>query len=352
MPYTNDMQSLADIVGPAYAAQQAGIQQDQATQEGELKNQQSAAMNPLIQQEQQSKNAETQQQTQYYGALTGNQNLKNNLETATQPGQIAATNSANGLKVTQDNVQKVQTYGQFATQLAPVLEQTPPLQRAAVAAAAMQKAGIDPEVAAPYLGEDPNVMPERLRTIGQKMVQQSGKYISDMAETGLKEEGATNRTEMETTGKLKVAQMAQDTQRYKIQRTNEIKQVMATTDQRIAQVSTNIANAQRVGKEPDPADVAQLKYLSQQKVAQSNALSAELVGGDTVTTPAQRAGGNVDAFAGGGGGAPSAPSGPPVGGVDAVSKAVTASGIPYEPEKFDYRIAPGGQVQRKPKQGT
>jgi hypothetical protein len=348
MPYTNDMQSLADIVGPAYAAQQAGIQQDQATQEGELKNQQSAAMNPLIQQEQQNKNDEAQQQTKYYGALTGNQNLKNNLETATQPGQIAATNSANGLKVTSDNVQKVQTYGQFATQLAPVLEQTPPLQRAAVAAAAMQKAGIDPEVAAPYLGEDPNDMPNRLRTIGQQMVQQSGKYISDMAETGLKEEGANQRTAMTSQTELQKTQMQQDTAKYKIERTNQIKQLMATTDQKISQISTQIAQSKQAGQNPDPALVSQLKFLSDQKVAQANALNAELVGGGQVTTPSERTGGNVAAFAGSGG----APSGPPVGGVDAVSKAVTASGIPYEPEKYDYRIAPGGQVQRKPKQGT
>lgn len=347
MPYTNDMQSLADIVSPVDAAVQMGIQNQQQNQAEDLKNQQSAAMNPLIQQEQQNKNDEAQQQTKYYGALTGNQNLKNNLETATQPGQIAATNSANGLKVTQDNVQKVQTYGQFATQLAPILEQTPPLQRAAVAAAAMQKAGIDPEVAAPYLGEDPNDMPNRLRTIGQQMVQQSGKYISDMAETGLKEEGANQRTAMETGGKLQVAQIQQDTQKYKIQRTNEIKQMMSTTDQKISQISTQITQAKQAGNVPDPALVSQLDYLSKQKVAQSNALSAELVGGDTVSTPAGRAGQNVADFAGGG-----APSGPPVGGVDAVSKAVTASGIPYEPEKYDYRIAPGGQVQRKPKQGT
>lgn len=349
MPYTNDTQSLADVVSPAFAAQQAGMQQANQQQEDQQKLAQTQAMNPLLQQEQQNKNAFTQAQTGYYGQLAQGQQNKNTLETATMPGQISSTNSANGLKISQDNIQKVQQIGQFATQLAPVLEQTPPLQRAAVAAKYMQQAGIDPVQAAPYLGEDPTTMPDRLRAIGQQMVQQSGKYISDMAETGLKEEGANQRTEMTTQAELKKTQMQQDTAKYKIERTNQIKQLMATTDQKISQLSTQIQQAQSSGQQPDPAMVGQLKYLSAQKVAQSNALNAELVGGGQVTTPEQRTGANVDAFTGGGG---NAPSGPPIGGTDAVSKAVQASGIPYEPDKYDYRIAPGGQVQRKPKQGT
>jgi hypothetical protein len=34
---------------------------------------------------------------------------------------------------------------------------------------------------------------------------------------------------------------------------------------------------------------------------------------------------------------------------DQLRTAVTAAGIPFEPEKFEYRIGPNGQVQRKAK---
>jgi hypothetical protein len=49
----------------------------------------------------------------------------------------------------------------------------------------------------------------------------------------------------------------------------------------------------------------------------------------------------------GGQAAPSAQSSPPPS--DQLRSAVTAAGIPFEPEKFQYRIGPNGQVQRKAK---
>src|SRR5579859_6268292 len=114
MPYQNDMSSLADIVGPAYAAQQAGIQNDAANQIEAAKAQVAqGTVQPEIEKAGLA-NLFTQAQTAQQQAQTQGTTLGNIQKAGTLGSDIAATNVGNQLKISQDQVQKLNTLGQMA----------------------------------------------------------------------------------------------------------------------------------------------------------------------------------------------------------------------------------------------
>lgn len=337
MPYQNDMSTLADVVSPAYASMQAGIQNDAANQQQELMNQKAQAQlpyaGPMAQAELEGKQAGTAQ-TQ---AQTQGLNLGNLFTQQTQPSKVAATNSENQLKLTTDQAQGLTQVGQIAGQIAGMMDNVPPAARPAAMQQVLKSYGIDNSKIPPELMSGD---PDMLRNVSQKMIQASGQFQTQMAleqQKGVNQQGVA---QIEGQYHLAGAQATADARKYAADQKRVIDQMKQTVDQGITTLTMRIGSPQE-----QPDDKARLKVLMEQQ-AQVKQLQAQnmsqLTGMGVPVSPAINFGGN----AGGGGAAPSGPAPD----ADATKQAATQAFGSYEPDKFIYGINPkNGKFARAPK---
>jgi hypothetical protein len=161
MPYQNDLATLADVVSPVYAANQAGIQNEAANQKQQMENQVYQAQMPALEQEPGLKNLFTQAQTAQTSNLAQGDMLKN-IETAGSLGStINAANAGNNLKITQDQAAKLNTLGQMAGQIAGMMDNVPAPARPAMMQRILIQAGVRPdqlESLGPILSGDPDLL--------------------------------------------------------------------------------------------------------------------------------------------------------------------------------------------------
>lgn len=205
MPYQNDMQTLANVVSPAYAAMQAGIQNDTANDKAAMENQQYAGQMPAEIAKPGLQNLFTQAQTGQVGAMTDKLNLENQLTGATMPGTIGATNSGNQAKMTASQAQSMGNLGTIAGQVAAMMDNVPAAARPAAMQSVLAKYGVDPSKLPPqFMSGDPDM----LRQASASMIQASSGYKTAMDETNAKVQGSVDVANIGADARVTAAEQA------------------------------------------------------------------------------------------------------------------------------------------------
>jgi len=333
--YQNDASTLADIVGPAYAAQQAGIQNDTANQQAQLDLAIKQGQAPALMQQEGLKNLFTQAQTNLMGQQATGLGL-GNLKTANiLPGEVAATNSANQLKLTQDQAQKLGTLGQMAGQVASYLDNVPPPARPA----AMQQIAQQYQIPLDQLPGIASGDPDMLRSLSQKMIQQSAGFQTTMAQEQQRGQNQADVAQIEAGSRERVAETNAGARRYVADQQRQIKELNQNLDQAIVSLGKKIASGQGT-----PQDQQLMQALQQQQImvrqmaAQTTQAILGMGGGVNPNQPPQ-----VPVFAPQQG----APEGIPQ---PAGNTQPVGTQAPPSDDKYDYRIGPNGNIQRRPKQ--
>src|SRR5712664_3268678 len=172
MPYQNDLSTLADVISPAYAAQQAGIQNDQANQEQAMKNQVYQQQMPALEKQPGLENVFKQAQTgltQGQGMAAQATGLK---DLATLPSGIQAGVAGNQAQLTADHAKQLGSLGQMAGQVAGIMDGVPQAARPAMMQQILKSNNIDPQSMGPLLSGDPDM----LRQVSQKMIGMSSDF--------------------------------------------------------------------------------------------------------------------------------------------------------------------------------
>lgn len=294
MPYQNDLSTLAQVVSPAYAAQQAGIQNDAANQQQELANQKAAAQLPYAGPEAAANLAQTQANTGLVNNQATGVGLRNMFTAQTQPGEVAATNAGNQVKVSSDHLQSISQLGQLAGLVAQQMDGVPAPARPAAMQQLLTKFGANPQdLQQAGLGGLLSGDPNQLRQFSQGAIQASADYQTKMAETGLKEAGATDRANITSDARVQSAQLAAQARMQAAQIQRQAKEQSQTFEQAAvaAEKSGDHAAAQRY-------------YQAAQNIRQMAAQTTATLVGQQAPNPGFDQGG-------GGSNNPSTPSAPP-----------------------------------------
>jgi hypothetical protein len=333
MPYQNDMMSLADIVGPAYAAQQAGIQNDLANQEQEIRNQVAAGQAPEEIRKPGLANQFTEAQTQNEQGIGMQNQAKGLIDMTAAPSGAQAAVAGNQLKLSQDQVAKLNTVGQMAGQVAGIMDGIPPAARPAAMQRIMQQYQIDPQALGPLASGDPDL----LRNVSQKMIQAGAGFQQAMAEQELRNQGSADVARIGSEGRVQSAQLTSQARVQAAEINRQAKQQALNFEQMAAQ---RYAAGDMKGAEQLRQAAASVRQLAAQTTQTLVGVQPQFGGFDQSS---------------GGGGAPMAPQQPqapaasPMAG-DAVKTAATQAFGSYEPDKYEYGINPAtGNFGRRPK---
>lgn len=304
MPYVNSDATLADAIGPAYLAQQTGIQNDAANQEQAIKNQVAQGTAAADIAKPGLANLYQQAQTQDVGARTQAQDLANAQTSAMLPSNIQSGIAGNELKTQQDQSGKLMQLGQIAGQVASYLDNVPPPARAAAMQQLLQQNGIDPQ----RLGALAQGDPDMLRQFSQKTIQAAPTWQQNAfnKESDYKRDtdvaniqGATSRDVANTQqeGKLEAAKIQAETKRQ-----------LANLDQTSAVLYQKVANGTATPAERQALDsINQSRQLIRSGMPFQAGLTNQPVQSNVPpvpnTTPQQGPDlGNPGPFSGGGGG--------------------------------------------------
>ena len=189
--YVNDAQTLADVVGPAAAANQMQTQNAAANVQQDIANQVAQGTMAADIQKPELANLFTQAQTNNENAVGLQNAVKGLTDQAEMPSAIQAGVAGNQAKVTADQVSKMNSLGQMMGQVAGVMDQVPPPARQAAMLQLLQQNNIDPQAVGPLVSGDPDM----LRGASQKMIQASADY-----QTKLMSEGMRSQTETDVAG--------------------------------------------------------------------------------------------------------------------------------------------------------
>jgi hypothetical protein len=279
MPYQNDMSTLADVVGPAYAAQQAGIQNDYA-------NQQEAAKAAVAQgtigaeiAKPTLANQFTQAQTSNEQGLAKTSNAAGNIAQAAEPSGAQAAVAGNQLKMTADQAQKLGQVGQLAGQAAAYMDNVPAPARPAAMAQLLQSNNIDPTTLGPLASGDPAT----LRQAADAMAKSSAQFIQESALTGQKVAGEENVAGIGAAGHI---QATKELVGGRVDVANiqaQVKQATAPLAALQQQLYTRLTN----GTSKDPAsDRAMLNNINQtiQQIRQTSLFQQGITGTNAPST--------------------------------------------------------------------
>lgn len=343
MPYMNNDATLADVISPAFVAQQAGMQNEQTQTEQGLHNAILQQQAPALAEEPGLKNLFQQAQTRSQNATAQGEELKNQFTQATQPGAIQATNVGSQLKISQDQAQKLGVLANLAGTVAGAMDNVPPLERPFKMQQLLQSQNIDPQSLGPLASGDP----DQLRAFAKNAVQMSAQYQTEQ----MKETTAAGSREAvaatEAGGHVAAAGLTANARKYAADQQLKIKQLSENIDQTIAALGRKIAAA---GTNADPNDMALMKTLQQQQILARQmgaSTTAQLVGQGQVTqaptftpvAPGQGGGGGEQAPTGGG-------QEPTPQNFETAAKQIWPND---DPGKYQYRVGPDGSLQRKPK---
>jgi hypothetical protein len=269
MPYQNDMSTLADVVSPAYAAQQMGIQNDTANAQSQLDLAIKQGQAPALMQEPGLKNLYQQAQTGYTQGLGMAAQAKGIGDLALLPSSIQAGQAENQTKITQSHAQQLGQFGQLVGQVAGIMEQVPPAARPAAMQHILQQNNIDPNQVGPLINGDPAM----LRDVSQRMVVASGAYQQMLGEQGIK--GQTERDVANIHGQYGLANTQALVQgRQQVAETNA-QAKMAGIQQVIGQLTKKVADGTAT-----EADRQALAYANQtqQMIRSGNPMASQLLG--------------------------------------------------------------------------
>lgn len=326
-----------DPNGPAYTATQT-MRQDDLNNDKTLADimkmrqayQQQDQMNPMLLDQQRLANQTTQ--AQLPGVVGNSQSLaaRGQVDQAGVPDNIATNASNSRLKLDSNRVEMMQNYGQKMSLLGATMQNQPAVVRAAMMHEQLPKMGIDPD------SEDGkyvmSMTPEQLALTGKQMSLVAAKHQQEMDKEQSQRASAervaagNNATsirvaEIGANAKITAAQAKQAAYAEKDPVAKMTKLSQVPQDQRDDQWQQQWGEALNM-----------VAYAGQSKTPQ---LAPSVMNGQPVPTlDAQRQG-----LAG------SAPQSPEA----TVQSAATKAWGAYEPSKYDYRIGPNGNLQRKAK---
>jgi hypothetical protein len=257
MPYINDASTAADVISPAYAAQQIGMQNDIANQKEQMANQVYQQTMPALEQEPGLKNLFTQAQTGVQQGMAQQEQAKGNVAQALVPSTIGAGQAGNQLKMTQDQVGKLATFGQLAGQVAGMMDNVPPPARPAAMQQLLQQNGIDASQLGPLASGDPDL----LRVASQHMIQASSDYQTKLMQENVRGQSMRDVAETQSSGRVQAAGITAQARETVANIQAKVKQQLANIDQQISQLTTRIGTSQE-----QQGDRERLQFLSQQEI--------------------------------------------------------------------------------------
>lgn len=279
MPYQNDMSTLADVVSPAYAAQQAGMQNELENTRQSLANQLSQGQLAAKIQEPTLANALLKAQGQAEQGVAGQQQALGLTALGNQP--LAQQAQAQGLKtqITGDQAKNLGMVGSMAGQIAGMMDNLPPPARPAAMQQVMQQYNLNPDQIGPLASGDP----EQLRNFSKNAIQMSQDYQTRSMEATTK--GEYGLAEAELAGKYHLAstQELAGARKYAADAAAEVKKATAPLGALQQQIYTRLTN----GSSKDPAgDRAMLNNINQtlQQIHQTSLFQQGITGTNAPAT--------------------------------------------------------------------
>lgn len=272
--------------------------------------------------------------------------LTNQLNRSQLGNKITAANTAFDLDQDAARMKKQAAYGEKLSSIAAQLSSMPPPMRNAAFREMALEAGIglDNPRAQQFLSTDPNKLPGLLNEIGSGMAKSSAEFIRKMAEDKQKQDAEMAKQKYASDSSAGASRYATDKGFEKSQLSTQAKSdflgALRKAADPVKQYSMLQSEATRI-QDTDPVQAAMYRQMAtsiepvaQAKIKAATPGSADLnaMGIQTQAAP------NI---------APVAQR--PVPGQTDIGRAVQAAGQAYEPDKYEYRIAPDGRVQRKPK---
>lgn len=345
MPYTNNAQTLADIVGGPSAAYQSGQEQGNQDYADMMKNQVSAGTQQADIARPGLQNALMQAQTGAEQGVAQQQQAKGQLDQATLPGQIGATNAKLTTEQMQAKAQGLSTIGQIAGQVAGMMDNVPGPARPAAMAQILQKYNIDPS----SLGALASGDPDQLRQFSRSAIKNSAGYVQTMDVERQKAASAQDVAGINQTGEISKAQIMAQASTQRAQIAAEAKQKLMNMGQLQASLEKKVADGSA-----SPQEIQQVNQLREaNQVARQNPYMANLLFGG-------QGNGEIP-----GGTMPQVPQVPmPQGSTSPMTPNRSSVSMPPEqmqsaakqlwpnddPTKYDYRVDPNsGNLQRKAK---
>lgn len=337
MPYTNNAQTLADIVGGPSAAYQSGVDQGNQDYQSQMANQVAQGQMPAEIAKPGLANAFTQAQTQNEQGVAQQNQAKGQVDTATVPGQIGAANAKLSTEQMQAKAQGLSTVGQMAGQIAGMMDNVPGPARPAAMAQILQKYNIDPNSLGPLASGDP----DQLRQFSQSAIKNSAAYMTSMDTERQRAASAQDVAGINQTGEIARANILANSGVQRAQIGADAKQRMASINQVIGQLTTKVANGTATQQDREALDYAN-RTLQMQK--SGNPFAASLTGTDVQSnTPSVPQGATAPMVPGNN---PQQPAVAP----EQMQSAAKQLWPNDDPTKYDYRIDPNsGNLQRKAK---
>lgn len=356
----SQLMQMAPMVGAHFA----GINQGQSEQSEQLKMmelqqlmqtraqeaQQNAAMNPLKQEQMRLQNQTTQAQLPGIGADAELKAYKAKIAKETMGSDIEADQVEKKMKV-------YKTIGSTLGSVAGSIEANSSVPPHTAFASELQSMGIPDEAAQRMLKKYADVpagqLAARLRKDSENMLRQSESYVREIDQEKLKQAGSTERAKLLAQNRVDVKGMggaggktpaADDLIGWLMV---ELKGKPPAT--RLAILNQYIQRADAQGNE----ELANRLREEAKVVAQTIATLPNAQPNPGAPNIGAASGGRVPVYEtqtpfvqGEGQQPPATPQAPDA---NKLRKGIAAAGWPYEPNKYDYRIAPDGVVERKPK---
>lgn len=270
MPYTNDMQTLANIVGTGAAAQQAGIQDDQQNEAEALKNQLSANQLPAESAKPGILNDLYTAQGQAEQGIAQQQQAKGSVDQAMAPSDISLGQAKNATGISAQKIQQYTQIGQVMNQAAGFLEQVPEAARPAAMQALTQKLGVDPS----QLGSLMDGNPDNLRKVATSIIQGSSDYVTKMNEQSLRNVGSENVAEVGANARVSSAEASANARVQAANINATMKQQQQTFEQRAVQLAKT-----------DPAAAKQYAQMALELKQAQAGITSQLITGQGIQVP-------------------------------------------------------------------
>jgi hypothetical protein len=303
----------------------------------QIANDQSMVMNPLNAQFRQGQIAEQ-------GAILPGQQAaarslvsNANVDTATESARIAQRLSSLSNQMGVDGVQKMAREGAIASQAAAALKNYPPALHKEILPKLYMQYGGDPHspLLQGFMSMPDGEIAKALATTGQGMAMASHEYLQKSALQANENNSQERIAKGNNSTSIEVAKIQAASREAAARARAAAMAKIPKTEDRIAILEEAEANGEATPQESEL--LRRLKnHVYNEKTLAAPATAPEVMGQETPTARAARlAQGSTPQAA-----APQAPD---------IQQALQAAGMPYEPNKYEYRIGPNGQPQRKAK---
>jgi len=241
MPYTNDMQSLAQIVSPVDAAMQSGQQEGNANLQEALKTRIQQATMPQEIQKASLQNALLQAQGQNEQGVAAQNQAAGLTAMQAQPSASQAAIAGNQLKLNTDQLENMNNLGAMVGQVAQYMQNVPGPARPAMMQQFLDQHNVtDPGIRQAVASGDP----ELLQRISQGLFATSQQARMTTLQEGLKGQTARDVATTQSEGRVTAAELAAGAREQAARIAANVKQVLAGPEQMYAQLTQRIGTPQ------------------------------------------------------------------------------------------------------------